>query len=292
MNRAFSLLELLTAIAVFAVLTVVTVQLLSSIHKIAESGHRRMDADEQTLALFNRMAIDFAQMIQRADVDYFLKNKNQPGNDQMAFYSQTPGYHKGSASRSPFSVVGYRVNANNQLQRFGCGLMWSGYNSDMPETARLFLPQTIAKNWPAATTLAADPDHYELAGPQIFRFEYYYVLKGRTLHNGAVLPSILSDQPWDARSGVEHNTPHGLRDIAAIGVVIAVIDVKTQLLVSPAEMARLAGSLSDFDPARDADPGSLEAVWRQEMQKSGLPAKVLSAVHIYRRWFYLNPFSN
>ena len=55
------------------------------------------------------MAIDFAQMVKRSDVDYYLKYLQprrcvdvlQPGNDQIAFYSNVPGYYPTGGFQSP-----------------------------------------------------------------------------------------------------------------------------------------------------------------------------------------------
>ena len=292
---AFSLVELLVTAAVLAVLIGLIVQLLGSAQKATDLGHRHMDADEQALALFDRMANDIGQMVKRADVDYFLKNATQPqpGNDQLAFYSQVPGYYPGTGSQSPFSVVGYRVNNNasspacNQLQRFGCGLLWSGYPAAVPPM--LFLPETIAANWPAAVTMADDKDNYELAGPQVFRFEYYYALKGRAFPGGVTLASQLSGTPWDTRPGVDHTCVSGMGDVAALGVVIAVIDPKAQAWVKPEDLTHLAAALEDFDAVKHAAPGALETAWQEQVKAAGLPGRAISSIRIYRRWFYLSP---
>ena len=297
-HGAFTLVEILVAMVVLVLLIGLITQLFTSAQKATGLCQRHMETDEQARVLFDRMAIDITQMVKRADVDYFLKDaaRHQAGNDQLAFYSQVPGYGP-DTSLSPFSVVGYRVNnttgnsACNKLQRFGCALLWNGYTTS--GTSMVYLPATLATHWLAATNMDDDSSHYELAGPEVFRFEYYYVLKGQAV--GSVsLGSTLSALPWDNRSGVSHTAANGLQDVAAIGVVIAVMGPKAQRLVQPQDLARLAGAMDDFDAAQHADPGALEAAWQKEINASGLPCAAISTIRVYRRWFYLSPspFSN
>src|SRR5207245_7984082 len=64
------------------------------------------------------------------------KQTGQQGSDQIAFFSQVPGYYPASGAQSPISLVAYRVNegANTnpvflRLQRMGKGLLWNGVDN-------------------------------------------------------------------------------------------------------------------------------------------------------------------
>ena len=284
----FSLLELLVAMGVLALLIVLIAQLFTSAQGLVENGSKQMDADAQARAVFDRMAIDFAQIIRRPDVDCFLKDRDhpQPGNDQLAFFGQVRGY-PGEDSYSSVSLVAYRINAAAQMERLGCGLPWNGQGGQ----PMVFLPFKISDVCPNATTSASDDD-YELAGPEVFRMEYYYVIK-----SAASNPSILSSLPWDARAPTSHSAVKGYRDVAAIGVVVAVIDPKSRKLVSSTDLNRLAQRLSDF-PETDssgnnaAKPGDLEADWQKAVTASDLPRAAASSIRIYRRWFPLSTVSS
>src|SRR5207249_2617569 len=89
----------------------------NSTASITTLGHKQMDADSQARQVLDRMAIDFAQMVKRSDVDYYVKSSAtsplrsvpQAGNDQIAFYSGVPGYYPTTGSQSPVSLVAYRV---------------------------------------------------------------------------------------------------------------------------------------------------------------------------------------
>ena len=71
----FTLAELLVTVGVLVVLVLLFTQLLNSTATITTLGHKQMDADSQARQLLDRMAIDFAQMVKRNDVDFFGKGR-------------------------------------------------------------------------------------------------------------------------------------------------------------------------------------------------------------------------
>src|ERR1700719_2279108 len=124
-NHGFTLVELMVTMAILAGLVWFVTSLVNSAATITTLGNKRMDADTQARQLLDRMAVDFAQMVKRDDVDYYLKSSAKPqnGNDQIAFYSAVSGYYPSSGSQSPVSLVGYRINtiagktAFNKMER-------------------------------------------------------------------------------------------------------------------------------------------------------------------------------
>src|SRR5204862_2074470 len=70
----FTLAELLITIGVLVLLVFLITQLLNSAATVTTLGHKQMDADAQTRQLLDRMTLDFAQMVKRSDVDYYLKS--------------------------------------------------------------------------------------------------------------------------------------------------------------------------------------------------------------------------
>ena len=80
-----------------------------------------------------------------------------------------------------------------------------------------------------------------------------------------------------------------LQDIAAIIVDIAVIDPKSKVLLTDAQITSLAGQLGDYTSGMA--PGQLLANWRTAIDANsiGLPRPALSGVRLYERFFYLSP---
>jgi len=289
-----------------------------------------MDTDSQARQLLDRMAIDFAQMVKRSDVDYYVKSSVVPqlGNDQIAFYSTVPGYYPtpNTTYQGAVSLVAYRVNQNTisgnraylKLERMGKGLLWNAAPSPAGQTPPpvVFIPvplavalsasptpsagptatatptasplptatatPTVTPAWPeaaSATITTGWSDSAEVFGPQVFRFEYYYLLT-----NGS-----LSAVPW--RAG--HNAVSGLQDVAAIVVNIAAIDPKSRQLLSDAQIAAFGTpSSGNFlaDYATGMVPGQLRYQWQNTINAiTSLPRPALSGIRLYERYFYLSP---
>jgi hypothetical protein len=370
----FTLAELLVSVGVLVLLVLLATQLLNSAANITTLGHKQMDADSQTRQLLDRMAIDFAQMVKRSDVDYYVKSSwfvtgaptpapgcttacssvysmgvrtlLQPGNDKIAFYSAVPGYYPSTGSQSPVSLIAYRVNPQNKLERMGKGLVWNAVSTS--DTPIVFMPvplaspiptpelpnpapdPTFAPAWPSAIDFTASPTpepSVEVIGPQVFRFEYYYLLKGGIdPTGGSNYPSILSDTPWDTRicacpaappiatptpTGTPiatptppslccHVAPEGMQDVAAIVVDIAVIDPKSKVLLSNGQLTSLASQLIDWGTTScpgcptqtqwQTTPGLLRAQWQNTLNAvTTLPRPAISGIRVYERYFYLSP---
>ena len=281
--RAFTLAELLVTVGVLVVLVLLFTQLLNSSATITTLGHKQMDADSQAREVLDRMAIDLAQMIKRSDVDYYLKSSSNPqsGNDQLAFFTAVPGYYPTVPTpaptytqKSPLSLVSYRINSDstsasyNKMERMGKGLAWNGVSSGWVPI--VFLPQTISgvPSWAAAvSTSLPDPGGaYEVIGPQVFRFEYCYL----------------------ATNGSLSITPPSISSMAAIIVDIAVIDSKSKVLLTNAQITSLAGQLLDY--SANMVPGQLRTNWQNTLNGiTTLPRPSISGIRLYERFFYLSP---
>jgi hypothetical protein len=291
------------------------------------------------------MSADIGRMLKRTDVEYYVKQPQgynghgnghayghkvqtgQQGSDQIAFFTQTQGYYPSgftAAQQGPISLIAYRINedstqpAYRRLERMSKGLLWNSIsNNNNLNTAStklplVFLPQTIAamgKPWYAAvhsdTSNSSQDTDYETIGPDVFRFEYYYLLK-----SGAV-----KGEPWDITVrttqqtintvSVSGNTlwaPIGLGDVQAIAVAIAVIDRANRSLVnsvSSTALDDLASDLADFADAHGlGNPankiGDMEDSWNQTLTTtvnmgatstgSKFPRAAASAIHVYSRY--------
>ena len=283
---AFTLAELLVTMGVLVLVVFLFTQLLNSAATITIVENKRMDADSEARQVFDRLSLDFAQMVKRTDVDYFVKNTTQlstrqQGNDQLAFYSAVPGYYPSSGAPSPVSLVAYRVNStNNKLERLGKGLVWNGVSTT--NTPMVFLPLTISNTWPYATNQNPDPA-YEVIGPDVIRFEYFYKVTNGFLTDCVTGPSC---------------SVNGWQSVSAIVVDIAVIDPKSKVLLytvdpSGVQLKRLNGAdgssplLQDF--TSDPTPGKFITLWQSTLNTTTiLPRQVLSGIRVYERYFYLN----
>jgi prepilin-type N-terminal cleavage/methylation domain-containing protein len=302
-SRGFTLAELLVSVFVVAIIIVMVAQLMTSATAVTRTGNKHIDTDTQARAVLDRIALDFAQMLKRTDVDYYVKGPTsysghgnghgwghqpppgQQGSDQIAFFSELLGYNPLSGPPSSISLVAYRVNQSTntdpaylRLQRMGKRLIWNGAPPSGNDSANpkpmVFLPLTIGPStaysatWPTAISGSAADSDYETIGPGVFRFEYYYLLK-----NGRV-----TDVPWDRLDRPSQTTltnPEniGLKDIEAIAVAIAVIDPAGRALIdaaSPTSLLDLAADLDDFATAPGRGLGGAKRIGDLEYRWKGV----------------------
>jgi hypothetical protein len=353
-TAGFTLAELVVSAGVVVIIAIIASQLMTGASTIARTGHKHFDTDTAARVVLDRMALDFAQMIKRTDVDYYVKQKFYKGHgnghgcghghngdltsDQIAFYSQVPGYYPSSYG-SPISLIAYRVNESTagqdaarygRLERMSKGLLWNGVSNNTGNGNNVYYPIVFQINqidstcngngcpcngtvgpwanvWSAAicnTNNSSDPD-YEIIGPNVFRFEYYYMLK-----NGRV-----TDWPWDRFDYPIQQTIYspailGLSQIRAIAVSIAAIDPASRALIQQAAAANtaygdildLAAELPDFKNScgrgnGQRSIGSLEDQWRgviesvaqtgQTPQGKLIPREAAKGIRVYNRYFDL-----
>lgn len=271
---AFTIAELLISVAVLSLLVVLVQQLVSSAASLTSNGTKHLDADSEARLVINRMAVDFTMSIKRSDVDYYFQ-KNA-GNDQAAFYSLVSGYYPDGVDpspdvvtpKSPLCVVGYRIR-NNKLERLSKALIWNGVTNSTTGVSTLaadarpmvFLPQTLTGTWTNIAGSRNDSD-YQVIGSQVYRFEFTFLLNDGTIADNHAGP--------------------GLQDISAIIGTIAVLDGKSQAIVT--DMAGAAAKLPD--PTANKTPLS---VWEEQLQTGdlGLPTAAAAQVRFYQRYFYV-----
>jgi prepilin-type N-terminal cleavage/methylation domain-containing protein len=301
--RGFTLTEILLSTAILGLIVVLLARSVNSVNLITTSATKRIETEAQVRPIFDRMAIDYAQMVKRADVDFFGKGTASgglmAGNDRIAFFSTVPGDYPSTGSSSPFSLVSYKINSSvaaantavfTRLQRMARGLLMNGdanaNNGSFPTMTDgpvIFSPVSIQGVWGTTVTSNATTDSkHELFGPNIIRLEYYYLLT-----NGA-----FSIVPWDP-SIAGHTNAAGLRDVGAIVVAVAAVDPKTRVSFSNSTVATIAGTLVDYSPGHG--PGWLTKQWRSALDSPtnatvrGLPAPAVAAIRVSERYFYLSP---
>lgn len=304
----FTLVELLVAMAVLALILVFVAQLMNSATQTTTARQKRMDADSQARTIFDKMAVDFSRMLRRADVDYLAKGTAAPnsaagamtGNDFLAFYTAADGYY-GTASapparnaRNPVSLVGYFVatDAQNRSQfvRLSKGLGWEAKGSNWQDLA--YLPVTVSLKWPSlfnrdASQLSgmADPD-FQTIGDSVVRFEYTYLLKPAAAGSGPAL----SISPYATDAALNHTSVDFHRDVAAIAVTLAIIDPTSRVIVSDYSKLTSESLFPDAAAGTTPDEGWIAKINSPAFATSAsIPVGAASAVRVYQRYFYLDP---
>jgi prepilin-type N-terminal cleavage/methylation domain-containing protein len=206
---AFTLVELLVAIAILSVLMVFIGLMMTAASKATQLSRERLDADRQARLIFDSMADDFTRMMRRPDVDFhFVK---QAGNDCFFMFCENPGYFSTTltaATESNVSLIGYRINTLNNppvgdptkptdipytLEKLAKGLSWDSQASTTPPTYPVvfltldqatgttptFAPDsssTIVGRWPNIDQTTYTDTSFHLLGDSTFRLEFCFLL--------------------------------------------------------------------------------------------------------------------
>ncbi len=266
-QRAFTLVEVLVALVILIAVVLILTQIAGGVATATTSGHKRMDADGQARLVLDRLAFDMEKMLKRDDLDYTFQNAS--GNDFLSFYAATQGYS--SLARS-VSVLGYRINAQYQLERAAKGIDWSAADGAVftPFVSGTQTQQLVST---ALQPTLADTD-YQVLGDQVFRFEFSYLVNGTASGSGPKLTTI---------------SPAKISDMLALVVSIAVLDQKSRAVLSgTAPLATLANLLSDPQDGQDTAENWTRIVNSPPVPPSaGIPTSVVSAIRIYQRYYYL-----
>ena len=309
---------MLVAMTVLVLIVVLVAQMTGAATKTVTDGRKHMDADTQARLIFNRMAVDFSNMIQRPDLDYSLFKQpagtlpaiygggtisanlqagsaGAPVNDQLAFYAKGMGFFSGGSStpslsaKASLTLVGYNMATDPYLnrlalQRMSQGLGWepvSGFQNIA------YLPVLITSQW---SNLFTTTSYWDTVGDQVFRFEYTYLLKPNYSNPASPHAAKLSNTPyWDSTMATPaHTCINGFQDVAAIVVGIGVLDSTSDTILANGNTS-LAKAFPDAVEGSDIESTWLPIVTSSTFAKTaGIPESAASSVRIYQRYFYLS----
>ena len=302
-----TLIELMSAMALVVLVMFVVIQVINNTRTVASASDKLLDAESQARMVFDRMALDFARMVKRADVDYVFTRP--AGNDRLFFYSEAPAlFTSAAALQNAVALIGYRINADHQLERLGLGLTWNGGTPNgmvflaypsypVTGTSTPIAGSTISDAFSSSVSAASSDSGYHILAENVFRLECCFLLKPYKQADGTYLPAIYSNLPWDVRAGHTSTVGIGLSDVQAIVIAIAILDGKSRKILSNTnDLSLLANVLPDpTDANLVADPPMLMATTWQNLINSGslgklsLPKAAANQVRVYQRTFQLNP---
>ncbi len=284
---AFTLIEVLVATAVLALLVLLIASILQSGSVVISASRKHLGADAEAREVFSQFGMDLARKPRRADLDVLLSSSN----NALFFYSEAPGFQANSDVRqfNKLSLVGYRVNDEAQLERLGKGLTWDSppfltYAPQPPTTNSAPLTaSTIPGVW--GQTVGSTPVHADGVDPN-----YHLLAKGvfRLFYCFQKTDGSLSLTPaFDPIKGK-------LADASALILTLAVLDEESRRPLN--DIVKLAAALPTPTQS-DLTAGRLPAeVWQgavdnntQFASDAGIPAATAARVRIYQRSFPLDP---
>lgn len=301
-GKAFSLLELLVAAALLALIGILIAQVTVAISRATRLSNQGVDAAAQARLAFDRFGADLADSPLRTDVDFAASNPLASGDPFLLFLSAVPS--SGTNANRMISLVSYRVApgtdnkdangvARKCLQRAGKALQWgdSGFMGLHPNT---LLP--ISFSDPAYPSLPASGD-YDILSPAVIHAVVGFQLRPDDLPvllaDGTSLPNARGQIVYSPPVRGTNSPASSYVDPARIGSLIVglvVIDPERLKLLDAGAIDTLAAAFS-----QTPDPGQLPvARWMEDTDHlASLPASVplpaRQSVRLYQRSFPLTP---
>ena len=248
-RSAFSLIEMLVAMAVLSLLVVLLAQVISMSSDSITLNSRRMDSVNGARFVLDQIGEDLTARVRRSDVSHdFKKSAN---NDEIAFYSEVPAH----GGERKIAVVRYLVKEDATsklpyLHRAAVGTTWT---QDYPLA---FLPNALP---------SVKNSDFDILNESVLRFEFCY------LKNDGLLSNIAKDD---------------LSDVTGIVVGVALLDKASRTLLSDAQIKNIQDRLSDVPDGQT--PLQVWGRQLQEPAFAGsLPPKSVRALRIAQRLYYV-----
>jgi prepilin-type N-terminal cleavage/methylation domain-containing protein len=274
-RRGFTLVELLVACSILALLVVLVAQMVGSASSITGNSKKRLDADDEARLVFDRLAGDINGMVKRRDINPLFLASN--GNDAFYFYSQAPAYStNAAANNSQVALIGYAItNSGVGLVRFSSGQSWDTLSFSNPSLAMI-----------AATSAT----NFHVIAPDVFRMEFALLMKPGTVNNsGSANGTNVYFQT--------NNAGQALRDVSGMVLAIALLDPTSRQIVSTSALTALAGVMNDavissntFGTINGSSSLVIPAdAWRTNaLINSGIPPAARAQIRIYQRYIPIN----
>jgi hypothetical protein len=323
---AFTIIEMVTAMAVLSLLLLLIFSIVGSTLRISDVAGRGADSSIEAKQVLDRIGADISGMIVRSDIDQFYYKA--AGNDKMFFYSQPDGFFDpsvSSAGESPVTFIGYRINATDNpqgmptLERLAQGLVWDASvdkitggsidanNTTMPLTYLTFPARTnatgtyvavsgaITNTWgndqsqPCPAVGSAGGNYDDGTSP-------YYDSIGTQVFRFEICfqQKDGSFSQYPAYTNCAPVYPASITNTVAVVVAIATLDSKSRKLVPTGSWSKLISALPDPTDQNLATNGLMDTLWNNAVNQStfastaGIPQIAASQVKVYQRYYYLN----
>lgn len=143
-QRAFSLIELLVAVAVLALMTLMLGQLFSTVNTTWIGGQSRVDNFSKSRVLLDLLSEDLRKGVYRSDLCSFP-------NSDIALYTQRAGFAKGASDLRDVSLVTYNLQPDTTLQRADYALTYGntagitfGNTNSLPQKGNAVARDTVS----------------------------------------------------------------------------------------------------------------------------------------------------
>lgn len=269
--EGFSLIELITAGAVFLLLTVIMLQVVGQTSIFTESGNRMMDASRSARISLDTLAADLTTVVANYGTTILTVKDATTGNTSLAFLCASRADSVNSGQTLRMAGVFYAIEPRSDAMAGGnVPMLCRGFMSlNWSDNVRDALVAVFNASQVATPSVPAD-----VLGESVFRMETVFVLTDGTV---VATPPMLSG--YGAAQALD------LSKIKGLIVSVAALDKKTQKLLEgaiPSGMTALAAAL----PPVSKDGETPLDVW-SAADLSTFPVPVRQNVRFFQRTIYL-----
>lgn len=281
--KGYSLLEMLIALVILALLVVMFAQVINTISQMITKATNHMQCDAEAQLVFDRVGDDIAQIVNRSDVDslFIGMPTNSSGtdhNDEMFFYSQGAGLATNATNQSQVSLISYRIN-NRRLERLGVTKSWDDLPYLTPSNSQTgFLAGNPLQNLGAAT------NYFHTLAPSVFRMEITLLMKVGTINPKGSPNGDYSINQVNSYANLTNSTNswHGVTNVMAIVVALGMLDQTSRKIVTDQQL----DSLSAILPDSSINGGTSIATWTgKALTTTNVSPATRSQIRIYQRSF-------
>jgi prepilin-type N-terminal cleavage/methylation domain-containing protein len=252
----FTLVELLVAMAILAVILVGTAQITGTAQSSVRWAEKKIASDSGARQLTSLLERDFREMIRRPDAPFEFQV--QSGNDALAFLATRAGYARGDASADrSASLVRYESDPAGRITRACLGF---GFEGD----------DTVPLD-PAAALPAIPDENRQVVSDTVFRVEFEFLVE-------------------DA-SGIvrQQKAPATLDRLRGIVTSVAVLDPQSRGTLAAGDLPKLAALFEDSRDAKTPAASWTETILGNTARgSSGIPANVFRGIRVYERTLLLD----
>lgn len=317
--RGFSLIEILAAVAVLAILGLILSQITGSVVRSTKQSTRILDAAGQARLAFDRFGFDLGGLVKRKDVDCVAQNPAAPGSDPiLQFLSSVTSPGLSSSNNRGISLIAYEVRTHPDnkdaqgiarvcLVRAGKAIPWST-SGTVPAAGFMGLqasglPVAFGGAFPTGLLPASTTDFDVLAAGavrMVVGFQLYpdnrtvQLLDGNTPTSGLAQGQIVYSPPVRTVTGVGGASAQyvDLSRVSALIVGLVVVDAGSLHILDANGAVALGAAFATPSDIVNKTPVQAWAALASSASSlpSGVPLAVRQAVRVYERAFPVTPF--
>ncbi len=276
--EAFTIIELLAAMAVFLMLTVLILQIVSAAARSTDSGNRSLDSTKSARISLDTLAADLANSVTSSGCTIIAGVDTTGLTTSLTFLC---------ASRPDTTV-----SSMNALPRFAGVYFGTGLRDGVPMLFRGFKSVDWDTNLPEALVSVyddsegnLDPERVDSLGESVFRMAVAYLKTDNTIVYTAV-SNGLEYADYKPEPSKASGIPLDLSEIKAIIVAVASLDKKSQKLMLSTNANGMKDLSDRFElPVNSQNKSPLD-VWNT-VNLNSLPPPVVQNVRYFQRTIYL-----